>query len=171
MKCIYQYASFKQFYYVCVSSFEILFYMIIEQLSSENLTDFTHLTLELWEDCEFTEEYLLYKNLIDSNSNICLLAKSENISIGFIHVSVRHDYVEGVENMPVAYIEGIYVKSDYQNRGVARALITKAENWAKQKGLKQIASDTEITNTHSIDFHKKTGFSEVARIVCFLKNI
>ncbi|MCU0437466.1 MAG: GNAT family N-acetyltransferase [Raineya sp.] len=143
----------------------------IEQLSSDNLTELTHLTLELWDDCVFEEEYAFYKSLIDKESDVCFLAKSENIFIGFIHVSARHDYVEGAENMPLAYIEGIYVKPDYQNRGVAKALITEAENWAKQKGFKQIASDTEVTNTSSIHFHKKIGFSEVTRIVCFIKNI
>lgn len=73
--------------------------------------------------------------------------------------------------MPVAYIEGIYVKPAYQKQGIAKELVKIAENWVKEKGFTQIASDTESGNLGSIDFHTKSGFTEVERIVCFIKNL
>ena len=145
--------------------------MQIEQLSIDNLTQLIELVLALWEDCEFEEEFENYKDIIDSENEICYLCKNQENYIAFIHVSTRNDYVEGAVDLPVAYVEGIYVKPTYQKHGIAKKLMNVAEDWAKQKGYKQLASDTEITNTGSIDFHKKMGFTEVERIVCLIKDL
>jgi aminoglycoside 6'-N-acetyltransferase I len=145
--------------------------MEIEVASMNNLPTLIELVLELWTECSYEEELENYQSIIDSPDEVCFLAKTQGYYIGFIHLTIRNDYVEGTANSPVAYIEGIYVKPNFQKRGVAKELISVAENWAKQKGLKQIASDTEITNLSSIDFHKKVGFSEVGRIVCFVKDL
>lgn len=127
------------------------------------------LVLALWEDCSFEEEWENYKRVIGLEDEICYLIKEKEEYIAFVHLSIRHDYVEGSDDAPVAYIEAIYVKPEYRQKGIAKSLIVMAENWAKQKGLTQIASDTEIGNTASIDFHIKVGFEEAGRIVCFIK--
>lgn len=145
--------------------------MNIEVLSSNNLKQLTELVLEFWNDCSFDEEFESYKSIIDSENEICYLVKQQEDYVAFIHLSIRNDYVEGATELPVAYIEGIYVKPDYQKQGIAGSLIKVAEDWAKQKGLNQIASDTDLNNLVSIDFHHKTGFTEVERIVCFIKNL
>lgn len=137
--------------------------MNIEELSSSNIEALIELVLELWPDCEFEEEYEHYKKSIGSKNERCYLAKEQEHYIGFIELSIRHDYVECAEELPVGYVEGIYVKPEFQKKGIARKLITAGENWAKQKGIKQIASDTDIANFPSIDFHRKIGFSEVGR--------
>jgi len=145
--------------------------MNIEVISSQNLRQFTELVLELWNDCSFEEEFENYKSIIDSETEICYIVRHQQQYIAFIHLSTRSDYVEGAEDLPVAYIEGIYVRPAYQKQGIAKALIKMAEDWAKQKGFKQIASDTDLGNLASIDFHKKAGFTEVERIVCFIKKL
>jgi aminoglycoside 6'-N-acetyltransferase I len=109
--------------------------------------------------------------MIGSPDDAIYLAKEGEEHIAFIHTSIRRDYVEGADEMPVAYVEAIYVKPAFQKRGIARDLISAAEKWAMQKGLKQIGSDTDTTNPPSIEFHKAVGFTEVERIVCFIKNL
>ncbi|WP_017495462.1 aminoglycoside 6'-N-acetyltransferase [Flavobacterium sp. WG21] len=145
--------------------------MNIEVISSQNLKQLVELVLELWNDCSFDEEVESYKAIIDSENEICYVVKDQEDYIAFVHLSTRNDYVEGAEDLPVAYIEAIYVKPAYQKQGIARRLTKVAEDWAKQKGFKQIASDTDLGNSASIDFHQKTGFTEVERIVCFIKNL
>ncbi len=86
-------------------------------------------------------------------------------------MSIRSDYVEGATSSPVAYIEGIYVKPEFQRSGIGRKLVAHGEDWGKQKGYTQIGSDTEIKNQTSIGFHLKIEFREANRIVCFLKEI
>lgn len=145
--------------------------MEIEALSIDTINAVVGLTLELWPDCSPDEERENYRHLLDSSNEVCYLVKTGSDYIAFILVGCRYDYVEGSTQLPVAYIEGIYVKPAYRQQGVAARLIQVAENWARQKGLTQIGSDTELTNKGSIDFHKKLGFNEVERIVCFIKDL
>lgn len=45
------------------------------------------------------------------------------------------------------------------------------EQWAKSLGCTELASDAELDNVDSHDFHKKIGFHEAGRIVAFIKKI
>lgn len=145
--------------------------MQIEILSATNLNALIELALELWPDCEFEEEFPYYQSLIGSEKEVCYLVREEEIYLGFIHVSMRTDYVEGAIEFPVAYIEGLYVKPDCQKRGIGKELVNAGAAWGRQKGCKQFASDTELGNEMSIDFHKRIGFGEASRIVCFIKDL
>jgi aminoglycoside 6'-N-acetyltransferase I len=145
--------------------------MIIETLSKGNIQQLTELVLALWTDCDYEEEYDNYEKIIGEENEACYLIKAQDIYVGFIHLTLRQDWVEGANDLPVAYMEAIYVKPDYQNRGFGKKLVEMGEQWSKQKGCKQLASDTELENLNSIDFHDKMGFEEVSRIVCFIKEL
>ncbi|SFO88066.1 aminoglycoside 6'-N-acetyltransferase I [Chitinophaga sp. YR627] len=145
--------------------------MTTEKLSSDNINHLIPLVLKLWPDCVAEEEHVYFSGMIAAEQDVCYLVKFDHVYIAFIHVSVRNDYVEGAEDLPVAYIEGIYVTPDYQRKGVAKHLVKVAEDWALEKGIKQIASDTSVSNDQAIAFHKGLGFSEVERIVCFIRTL
>ena len=72
---------------------------------------------------------------------------------------------------PVAYIEGWYVDEHCRRRTLGTRLVQVAEAWARHKGLKEIASDTQIENAGSIQAHKGLGYEEVERSVCFRKTL
>ena len=82
---------------------------------------------------------------------------------------MRHDYVEGCETSPVGYLEGVSVKETYRNRGVAKRLVEECEQWAREKGCREFASDCELSNAASLNFHLQIGFQEQNRIICFKK--
>lgn len=145
--------------------------MAIEKLSFDNLSAFTQLALELWPEGVWEEEREFYQSLISSENDACLMFYSKEAAVAFIHVSIRNDYVEGAEKSPTAYLEGIFVKPHVRKRGIGKRLIREAEIWAKSKGLSQLASDTPISNTGSVEFHTHAGFEEVERVVCFIKPI
>ena len=85
---------------------------------------------------------------------------------GYVEVATR-PYAEGCESSPVAYIEAWFVDADLRRSGVGRALIAAAEGWARQQGLREVASDALIDNEVSIASHKALGYEEVERQVCF----
>ena len=145
--------------------------MKVEKISADNIEPLTHLFLELWPECHFDEEYEICENILKSNNETCFLIKDGSDFVAFIQLSLRTDYVEGATTSPVVYIEGLYVKPEYRKSGIAKKLVELGENWGKEKGCTQYASDTEITNRQSIAFHKKVGFSEANRLVCFIKDI
>lgn len=47
--------------------------------------------------------------------------------------------------------------------------MARAEAWAREQGFDELASDTEIDNHASIALHRRLGFAETERVVCFLK--
>ena len=80
-------------------------------------------------------------------------------------------YVNGCDTSPVAFVEGIWVRENYQKQGVGRLLIAKAEDWAYSLSAKELASDTRIESDHSIHAHKSWGFVETERVVYFKKKL
>src|SRR5262245_49672412 len=89
---------------------------------------------------------------------------------GFIEVSLR-DYEEACQTSPVAYIEGWYVDVESRRHKLGTRLVQTVEAWARNQGLKEMASDTQIDNTVSIQAHKGLGYEEVERIVYFRKTL
>lgn len=145
--------------------------MEISELSKDNLSELVALVLQLWPECDYAEELENYKNILDAENEICYLSKVQGHYSAFIHVSIRSDYVEGATTDPVAYIEALYVEPGQQRSGIGRHLLAAAEDWARQKGCRQLASDTELNNTNAISFHLRSGFTEANRIVCFIKEV
>lgn len=97
------------------------------------------------------------------------LAWAEDEAVGFAQCQLRRDYVEGASTSPVGYLEGIYVAPAHRRRGIARALLARCEAWAREMGCAEFASDCELTNTDSLAFHLRVGFTEANRIICFTK--
>ena len=115
---------------------------------------------------ELLEEF---KSTIENKESVLFLKYSEGVPVGFAQCTLRHDYVEGTSSSPVGYLEGIFVKEEYRERGYAKELLCGCEQWAKEQGCKEFASDCELTNCDSFAFHMKTGFIQANIIVCFKK--
>ena len=58
-----------------------------------------------------------------------------------------------------------------RRRGVGRALVEAAEEWARSRGCRQMASDAELWNDVSHKAHGAIGYREVARLVLYKKDL
>lgn len=145
--------------------------MIIVDASRENVNELTHLGLLLWPDHKWEDLKEEFIELLSSSKDKIYLSFEDQDYIGFIHLSIRSDYVEGSNSSPVGYVEGIYVKPRYRRRGMSRKLIQIGEQWCKAQGCTQIASDIELPNRSSYDFHVCVGFKEANWIIAFIKDI
>lgn len=145
--------------------------MRIVKSDPSNLNELASLALKLWPDNSWQLLRSEFEDLLGSDKDICYLAVVEDEYVGFIHMCLRYDYVEGSNSSPVGYVEGIYVDQEHRNKGISKQLVDAGEQWSKLLGCSQIASDAELDNCGSQAFHKKIGFREVNRIVAFLKDI
>jgi len=70
-----------------------------------------------------------------------LLSENANGEIlGFVELSIRLD-VEGLEGKRTGYVEGLYVRPEFRQRGVARTLLLESRGWARQQACTAFASD------------------------------
>jgi aminoglycoside 6'-N-acetyltransferase I len=106
--------------------------------------------------------------LADSRWGVFVARIDTGAVVGFLEVRLR-DYAEGAESSPVGYLEGLYIAAEYRRQGIGAALLRAGEQWAWSRGCSEITSDAQIDNAISIELHKRMGYSEVERQVCFLK--
>ena len=107
-----------------------------------------------------------------NSENSAVFAEVENGQyVGVALCCLHHDYVEGCETSPVGYLEGVSIREEHRHQGVARKLVLECEQWAREKGCSEFASDCELTNTSSLNFHLSIGFQEENRIICFRKTL
>ena len=144
--------------------------MTISTARLKDIPDLAQLAWELWPESDLQELKEDFRNMLDSDRDLLLIAYSQQgQAIGFIHVSIRMDYVEGSPDPPTGYVEGIYVRAPFRKQQVGRQLLQKGEDWARENACRKIASDAEIGNLVSQQFHQRVGFREVNQIMCFIK--
>ena len=90
-----------------------------------------------------------------------------DVVVGFVEANLRHDYVNGCETSPVAFVEGLFVDAPHRGQGMGRALIAAVADWARATGCGELASDAELDNVASHRFHAALGFAETERVVYF----
>ena len=125
----------------------------------------------LWGDCPDEEQVREMDEILESESEEVFFAeRPEGGLCGFLEAAIR-PWAIGCESRPVGYIEGWYVDPDVRRQGVGRALVEAAEDWARSKGCRQMASDAELWNDISYQAHGAIGYRETARLVLFKKNL
>ena len=128
---------------------------------------------ELWPESSdnHVSEIEAYFHGTSIDIDVVFVAETENHDlVGFLELNLR-DYAEGSRCSPIPYIEAWFVSKGHRGKGVGRLLIQAAERWALENGYSEIASDTTPNNLDSIKAHKKLGYKEVERVVCFLKTL
>jgi aminoglycoside 6'-N-acetyltransferase I len=121
---------------------------------------------------EAPDEYLDFDmdEILASDHDMVIFACFEGKPIGLTEVKIR-EYGEGCETSPVGYIEGWFVQEQYRGKGVVWIMTQAAEDWVREKGCTEMASDTWLDNEPSIRAHLKMGYYEAERLVHFVKQL
>ena len=144
--------------------------MEIKKATKSEIEQVAKLAVKMWDSStveELSTDFESYMN----NGGAVFLAYRDNKAIAFAQCGLRRDYVEGTESSPVGYLEGIFVVEEERLQGVAKQLLNACQNYAKEQGCTEFASDCELKNEESLRFHLKMGFVEANRIICFTKKL
>lgn len=135
--------------------------------------DWLPMRAALWPDCDdATHREEIAAWLHDPARFVALIARDgAGVALGFAEASVRHEYVNGSESSPVAFLEGLFVAPAARRRGVARALVAAVRDWARAKGLSELCSDTSRDNHASRSTHRALGFAETEVAVFFRQRL
>ena len=144
---------------------------MIRKATQEDSEAAARLAAACWEGSEPEALRQELHTLLAEPSAAVFLFEDVNRAIGFAQCQLRRDYVEGTHTSPVGYLEGIFVEPAYRRRGYARELLHACEAWARAQGCTEFASDCELNNGDSLAFHRKAGFREANRIICFTKDL
>ena len=144
---------------------------MIKRAGIEDAVVLAYLASQLWTDHVPGDLIEEFRRLAMNDDAVCFITYVDDKPIAFAQCQLRHDYVEGTESSPVGYLEGIFVSEEYRKQGFAAELLSECENWAREKGCTEFASDCEFGNADSAKFHLSLGFEEVNRIICFRKDL
>lgn len=144
---------------------------MVRKAEKMDLEVLANLAVLMWDSNSVNELLDEFSKIMANGKSQFFLQYVDNMPIGFAQCQLRNDYVEGTKTSPVGYLEGIFIKDGYRNKGYAKELLAECEAWAKGNGCREFASDCEIDNADSVHFHKAMNFTEVNRIICFTKTL
>ena len=143
----------------------------IRRAMAEDKPDWLRMRQGLWPDAPI--EYLNFDmddRLEDTDYAVFVASGEDGVLVAFIEAGLR-DYGEGCETSPVGYIEAWYVDEHIRGQKLGREMVYAAEQWAREKGCREMASDTWLENEASIAAHWKLGYEEADRLVHFVKRL
>ena len=142
---------------------------MIRPLAKHDVTAWARMRAQLWPDADAAElarEAAAFLAAPHETALIDAVFVADQLGeiVGFLELAVRA-FSDGCESMPVPHVEGWFVSVSERARGVGRALIAAAADWARERGFTELASDTEVSNERSQHAHAACGFEEVDRLV------
>ena len=143
----------------------------IRRATAEDKPEWLRMRQGLWPEAPI--EYLDYdldEILADDEQAVFVAAGADGSLVAFIEAGMR-SHVEGCETSPVGYIEAWYVDEHVRGQKLGKEMVRVAENWAREKGMAEMASDTWLENETSIAAHLKMGYDEAERLVHFVKRL
>ena len=108
---------------------------MVRKAEKSDLAILANLATLMW-DCSVDTLFYEFSEMMARGNVQFFLKFANNAPVGFAQCSLRYDYVEGTETTPVGYLEGIFVKEGFRNKGYAKEILAACEIWAKKKGCK-----------------------------------
>ena len=142
----------------------------IRRVTPEDKAEWLRMRKGVWP--EAPDDYLDYDmdDVLSSDRYAVFFALIDGVPSGMIEAHLR-EFAEGCFSSPVGYIEAWFVDENLRGTGVAGVLTQAAEDWARERGCTDMASDTWLDNEASIRAHVKMGYYETERLVHFVKKL
>lgn len=144
----------------------------VRPVRESDLNEWFRLRKQLWDENDDGDHRSEMMDILEhSDSQLVLVADSGNGElIGFLEASIR-PFVEDCHTDHVGYLEGWFVDPDHRRKGIGGELVRNAENWARQKGCTEMASDAEVGNERSLTAHTRLGYAVTSRLVHLRKEL
>ncbi len=105
-----------------------------------------------------------YSGLIADENTALFVAEADGELVGFVHAVLKE-----TPALPIfvprryAVVDGIVVKSRFQNHGIGRTLMEKIQAWAIAKGAASIELNVYEFNQTAISFYESLGYQTLSR--------
>jgi aminoglycoside 6'-N-acetyltransferase I len=105
-----------------------------------------------------------------ADAEVFVVERPNGLLAGYVEAGTR-PYADGCVTSPVGFVEAWYVDPDVRRSGYGRQLLAAAEEWARQRGYREMASDALLENEVSHQAHARAGYEIVDRVVQFRKTL
>lgn len=141
--------------------------MNIRPVQSADIPEWLRMRMALWPDSSAAAETDEIERLLAGYPSPTLMAafvceRPEGGLCGLVEVSI-HASAPGCKTDHVGYLEAWHVDPDWRGRGLGRALVERAETWARAAGCTEMASDTTPFYPVSPAAHAALGYEETER--------
>lgn len=121
---------------------------------------FSDIDLPAWRtkhEVDYTNQLALEKaiHVPESDAMIFIAETEDKRPAGFIHLQTQIDYFNGED---CGYISDLAVDISFEGQGVGRALMNKAEEWARERGYRLLTLYVFAGNMHAQQLYEKNGF-------------
>jgi len=139
----------------------------IFEAARDGLSDIESLVMEL--TSEFHDSKTIstpgirngLRNLSGKTNSYLLVAKTNGITIGFLHLNIRQT---ASHPKPVALIDALVVASMHRRQDVGSLLVSVAVKKCRHLGCCELEASTEKTNKIAKDFYRRCGFKNAGTI-------
>lgn len=144
--------------------------MTIRPVQASDADEWLRMRMALWPDADPDTEAQeiarfftsLPRPLLPTLLAVFVCPRPDTGLCGLVEVSI-HTTAPGCKTERIGYLEAWYVDPDCRGQGVGRALVERAEAWARSEGCDEMASDTNPSYPVSPAAHAALGYQEVAR--------
>ena len=91
------------------------------------------------------------------NDTFGLAAMNGDAPVGYIIVTSR-TLIYPLEHITDAYIDIIEIMDEYQRHGIGQTLVTRSEEWAREKRFKQIRTHSNLKAANAIKMWHKLNY-------------
>ncbi|MFN7259790.1 MAG: GNAT family N-acetyltransferase [Cyclobacteriaceae bacterium] len=131
--------------------------MDLKKLNSNEISDFRNL-IEIFKGVfenadEVPNDHHLAK-LLSNQDFVVFVVKIDNKVVGGLTLYVLRSYYNV---KPMAYIYDVGIATNYQGRGLGKALIAKVCDFCDTSGFEDAFVQAEDSDTDAIDFYRKTN--------------
>ena len=98
----------------------------------------------------------IIENTLKNDKALFFIKINENKEyVGFVFGNIGSGLESGAEYL---WINELYVEKEYRRKNIATEIFNFVEKWAKENGIKYIATMTSKMNKGAIKFYKNIGY-------------
>lgn len=101
------------------------------------------------------------------NADVFVAEDEKGARLGYMHMRTSTDYYAPGELH--AHIADLVVAADGEGKGVGKALMAHAEDWARSRGYTQVTLSVFTQNTRARELYKRMGYGE--DIILYVKDL
>ena len=99
-----------------------------------------------------------WQQSIGAERSTTFVCELESKVIGFATVGVFQDTSSLIQPEPYSRVGSVSIATQHQGKGIGRALMRHAENWARERGVEDIRLHVWDFNQRALSLYKELGY-------------